>query len=278
MSLISMKELLEDARCRKYAVGYFNVINMEMIRACITAAERNASPVIIGTSQGLLSLSDYRWLAPLLVRAAAEASVPVAVHLDHAYNFEVIMQATRHGFGSVMFDGSRLSVEENTKKSAQLARIVHAMGVGIECELGKVGGLEDEEHHVDELVYTDPALAASFVHESHADFLAVSIGTIHGTYRREPKLNFSLLEQLSELVSIPLVLHGGSGLSDTDFSTVIAKGISKINVYTDVIVAANKAVCADLTVSYTDKMRAAEQAMEASVSEKLMKFCSNGKA
>lgn len=151
------------------------------------------------------------------------------------------MQALRAGFGSVMYDGSREKTsEENIRKSAEIVRIAHGMGVGVECELGSVGGLTDSNGKVDQMVYTEPEEAKSFVDQTGTDFLAVSIGTCHGVYKATPKLDIPRLREIRKTVSVPLVLHGGSGLSDDDFRNTVAGGISKINVFTDVILAAKR--------------------------------------
>ena len=149
MALYNMKEILADAQARGYGVGFFNTINMEMIHACIAAAEELDSPIIIGTAESLLPVAPFEWIAPAMLEAARRARVPVAVHMDHTYHFKTLMQALRAGFGSIMYDGSRESHEDNIKHSAQIARIAHAMGVGLECELGSVSGLTDETGHED---------------------------------------------------------------------------------------------------------------------------------
>lgn len=204
--------------------------------------------------------------------------MPVAVHLDHAYSFDCIMRALRWGFGSVMYDGSRSTYEENVRISADIARVAHAMGVGLECELGCVGGLADGDNRVDENVYTDPDMAASFVELTGADFLAVSIGTVHGVYKSEPRLDLDRLAQIRKRVDVPLVLHGGSGLSHDDFRAVIAGGIVKINIYTDVITAGKKAREDNLDKGYSDMLEASKNAMRKVVTSYLDIFGSSGKA
>ena len=225
MALYTMKELLRDAQDRHYGIGYFNAVNLDMVRAYIQAAEEASSPIIIGTAEGLLNYASFDWIVPVLLEQARRAKVPVAVHLDHTYHFKTLMQALRAGFGSIMYDGSRESHEDNLQHSAAIARIAHGMGVGLECELGSVSGLTDETGHEDEMVYTDPAEAAEFLERTGADFLAVSIGTQHGVYKAEPHLDIPRLKQIRAAVDAPLVLHGGSGLSDADFQNTIAGGI-----------------------------------------------------
>ena len=209
---------------------------------------------------------------------ARRAKVPVAVHLDHTYSFELLMQALRAGFGSVMYDGSREKTsEENIRKSAEIVRIAHGMGVGVECELGSVGGLTDSNGKVDQMVYTEPEEAKSFVDQTGTDFLAVSIGTCHGVYKATPKLDIPRLREIRKTVSVPLVLHGGSGLSDGDFRNTVAGGISKINVFTDVILAAKRAIAEHPDAGYTDLNLLAEDAMVEATVRKLELFGGCGK-
>jgi len=278
MALYTMKELLADAQEKRYGVGFFNTHNQEMLRACVTAAEELRSPIIVGTAEALLQYSDFATIAPMMLEMARNAKVPVAVHLDHTYNFDNIMRALRSGFGSVMYDGSRSSYEENVRVSADIARVAHAMGAGLECELGCVGGLADGDNQVDENVYTDPDMASSFVELTPSYFLAVSIGTVHGVYKSTPKLDLGRLAAIRSRVEAPLVLHGGSGLSDDDFRATIAGGICKINVYTDIITAGKKAIADNMALGYSDILMAAENAMCEAVKEKLRIFESAGKA
>lgn len=279
MALYTMKEILSDAQKNNYGVGFFNTFNMDMACAVIRAAEENNSPVIIGPAESLLKYTPYDWLMPMLVDQARRAKVPVAVHLDHGYNFEMIMQAMKWGAGSVMYDGTRESSHgENVRKSAELAKICHAMGIGLECELGSVGGLSDETGHEDETAYTDPNDAREFIEQTNADFLAVSIGTQHGVYKATPKLDLNRLAEIHAAVDVPLVLHGGSGLSDDDFRNTVAGGIRKVNVFTDVILAGKDAIHADNDESYGDALLRAQNAMKEAVAAKLQLFGCIGRA
>ena len=279
MALYTMKEILRDAQEKKYGVGFFNAVNMEMARAYISAAEECRSPIIIGTAEALLPYGAFDWLIPMMIEQARRAKVPVAIHLDHTYKFEVLMQALRAGFGSIMYDGSRLADHnDNVRNSAEIVKIAHAMGVGVECELGSVGGLSDETGKVDQMVYTEPGDAKDFVERTGADFLAVSIGTQHGVYKATPKLDIPRLHEIRSAVDVPLVLHGGSGLSDDDFRNTIAGGICKVNVYTDVILAAKQAIAENPDAGYTDLCLLAEQAMRAATVKKLKLFGGEGRA
>ncbi len=279
MALYTMKEILSDAQEKGYGVGYFNAVNMEMVRAYIRAAEECNSPIIIGTAQALLPYADFDWIVPIMLSQARAAKVPVAVHLDHTYDFDVLMRALRSGFGSVMFDGSRLpDHRDNVRISAEIAKIAHGMGVGLECELGSVGGLSDENGKEDAVIYTEPDDAKAFIEETNADFLAVSIGTQHGVYKATPKLDLPRLAEIHKTVDVPLVLHGGSGLSDDDFRNTVAGGIRKINVYTDVILAAKRAIAENPDAIYTDLNMLAEEAMKQATVTKLKLFGSVGQA
>lgn len=278
MALYTMAELLKDARERGYGVGFFNTFNLEMTRACVQAAEETASPIIIGTAESLLPNAPFEWIAPLMLEAARRARVPVAVHLDHTYHFETLMQALRAGFGSIMYDGTRETYEQNVETSARIAKVAHAMGAGLECELGSVGGLKDEAGHTDEMVYTDPAQAREFLERTGADFLAVSIGTAHGVYKSKPRLDIPRLEQIRAAVDAPLVLHGGSGLSDEDFRNTIRGGISKVNVYTDIILAGRAAIERSALEGYPAAALASCEAMQRATAEKLLLFGSAGRA
>jgi fructose-bisphosphate aldolase class II len=171
--------------------------------------------------------------AILALEAAKGSSVPVSIHYDHGADFARTVALLRLGFSSIMFDGSVLPFEDNIRETKAIVRMCHAIGVTVEAELGRVGGVETKDG-VDLRIYTDPAQAEEFVKETGVDCLAVAIGTVHGAYKEEPKLNFELLDEIHRRTKIPLVLHGGSGLSDSDFRRCIEKGVRKINVYHDI--------------------------------------------
>lgn len=278
MALYTMKELLKDAQEKHYGVGFFNAVNMEMVRAYIDAAEEMNSPIIIGTAEALLPYAEFDWIMPLMLDKAKKAKVPVAVHLDHTYHFETLMKALRAGFGSIMYDGTRGDHRTNVENSRKVAEIAHAMGVGVECELGSVGGLSDETGHEDEMVYTQPEEARDFIEQTGVDFLAVSIGTCHGVYKAAPRLDIPRLEKIRATVDVPLVLHGGSGLSDDDFRNTIRGGISKVNVYTDVLLAARQALLDHAAQNYNEMCKSAESAMKEATIAKLKLFGCAGKA
>ena len=232
--LVNMKEMLDKAREEQYGIGFFNAVNVEMARAVIETAEELHAPVIVGTAEVLLPAMSLERVAEYLIPMAQKASVPVAVHYDHGLTFEKCMEALKLGFSSVMYDCSTASYEENLEKVAEMVRICHAMGVTVEGELGHVGDNEGAgklENPSD--YYTDPAVAADFVRKTGVDALAVAVGNAHGDYKFPPKLDFERITAIREATGTPLVLHGGSGLSDDDFREAVRRGVCKINIFTD---------------------------------------------
>lgn len=231
MSLTTLRPLLDDARNRGYAVGAFNVVNMETIRGVIKAAEALRSPVILQLAEVHLSYAPLEYMAPIMIEAAHMADVPVAVHFDHGTSFESISCAIKSGFSSIMFDGASYSLEDNIRLTKEIVKLGRSFGVTIEAELGQVGGAEDGNREVDQHL-TDVAEAITFTNSTLVDALAVSIGNLHGQYIEEPMLRFDRLNNIRESIKTPLVLHGGSGISPMDFRTCIKNGINKINVGT----------------------------------------------
>ena len=237
--LVNMKEMLEKAREGKYAVGLFNAVNVEMARAIIETAEELNAPVIVGTAEVLLPAMDLERVAEYLVPMAKKAKVPVCVHYDHGLTFEKCMEALQLGFSSVMYDCSTDSYEDNVAKVAEMVKICHAMGASVEGELGHVGdnegSAEGSDHLVDPSAYfTDVSLARDFVERTGVDALAVAVGNAHGDYKFPPKLDFDRISDIADRTGVPLVLHGGSGLSDSDFRTAVQRGICKVNIFTDI--------------------------------------------
>lgn len=233
--LVNMNDILLPAKKGKYGVGFFNAVNIEMARAIIETAEEMNSPVMIGTAEVLLPAMSLEHVSEYLLPIAKKASVPVCVHYDHGLTFEKCMEALHLGFTSVMYDCSTASYEENIKGVAEMVRICHAMGVTVEGELGHVGDNEGAgklENPSD--YFTDPDIALDFVTRTKIDSLAVAVGNAHGDYAFPPKLDFDRIDIISKKTDLPLVLHGGSGLSDNDFKTAVKLGISKINIFTDI--------------------------------------------
>ena len=241
MALVTTKELLLDAQKNGYAVGAFNVENMEMVQAVIAAAEELRSPVIMQTTPSTLKYADPELFYANVAAVAKKASVPVVMHLDHGSSFELAMRAFRAGYTSIMIDGSHSVLEENIAITKAVVDAAHAGNVPVEAELGKVGGKEDD---LDGGAggFTDPEEAVRFVEETGVDSLAVAIGTAHGVYKGIPKLDVERLSQIREVVSIPLVLHGTSGIPDEDVKECIRRGICKVNYATDLRIAFTEGV------------------------------------
>ena len=241
MALVTSKELLTKAQKGGYAVGAFNVENMEMVMAVIDAAEELNAPVILQTTPSTVKYAGLDlYLAN--VRAAAErAGVPVVMHLDHGSSFELAMQALRTGYTSIMIDGSHSVYEENIEVTKRVVDACAPSGIPVEAELGKVGGKEDDLECKDG-GYTDPQEAAEFAERTGVSSLAVAIGTAHGAYTGEPKLDLDRLTEIRKVVSIPLVLHGASGLSDEAVKESIRRGICKVNFATELRIAYTEGV------------------------------------
>ncbi|MDK2917714.1 MAG: fructose-bisphosphate aldolase, class [Candidatus Petromonas sp.] len=241
--LVTGKEILQHAHENGYAVGAFNVNTMEQVQAIIEAAEETNSPVIIQASQGGLKYAGVEYIAAMVKVAAEKTSVPVALHLDHGTDFKQIMLCLRNGFTSVMIDGSHYELEENIKKTRQIVEMAHAVGVSVEAELGKIGGTEDDIS-VDEkdATFTDPDEAERFVKETEVDYLAIAVGTAHGPYKGEPKIDFDRIKTIKERLNMPIVLHGSSGVPEESIKKAVSLGINKINIDTDIRMAFHRAV------------------------------------
>lgn len=242
MALVTTKQLLLDAQKGGYAVGAFNVENMEMVQAVVAAAEELRSPVIMQTTPSTVKYANLNYFYENVKVAAQESSVPVVIHLDHGNSFELAMQAYRTGYTSIMIDGSHEGFEDNIALTSAVVKACHPGEVPIEAELGKVGGKEDDLDGGEGDPYTNPQEAAEFVERTGIDSLAVAIGTAHGVYKGVPKLDFSRLSEIRKAVSIPLVLHGTSGVSDEDVAECIKRGICKVNYATDLRIAFTKGI------------------------------------
>ena len=242
MPLVTTKQMLLDAQKGNYAVGAFNVENMEMVMAVMEAAEELKSPVIMQTTPSTVKYAGLDFFLANVKAAAERASVPVAMHLDHGSSFELAMQAYRTGYTSIMIDGSHGSFEENIAVSKAVADACTPSGIPVEAELGKVGGKEDDLDGGDDNPYTDPDQAVEFVKRTGITSLAVAIGTAHGVYKGEPKLDLDRLSEIREVVDIPLVLHGTSGVPDETVTECVNRGICKINYATDLRIAFTKGV------------------------------------
>lgn len=235
MPLVSMKEMLEKAKAERYAVGQFNLNNLEFTQAILQAAQEQQSPVILGVSEGAGRYMGGFETVVLIVKGLMKeygVSVPVAIHLDHGSSFEKCMQAMNAGFTSVMIDGSHLPLEENIALTKKVVDAAHAIGVSVEAELGRVGGQEDDLI-VPEEVYAIPAECEKLVSETKVDCFAPALGSVHGPYKGEPNLGFKEMEEVMNLANVPLVLHGGTGIPTKDIQHAISLGTSKINVNTE---------------------------------------------
>ncbi|MBN9648105.1 MAG: class II fructose-1,6-bisphosphate aldolase [Terrisporobacter othiniensis] len=241
MELVTTKDILKKAQEGKYAVGAFNVENMEMVMAVISAAEEMNSPVIMQTTPSTVKYAGLDYFLANAKVAASRAKVPVVMHLDHGSSFELASEAFRAGYTSIMIDGSHSSFEDNIKISKAVVDMCKSSGIAVEAELGKVGGKEDDLDGGDG-GFTDPKEAKLFVEKTGVDSLAVAIGTAHGLYKGEPKLDLDRLSQIKEVVSIPLVLHGGSGIPDSKVQESIKRGICKVNYATELRIAFTKGV------------------------------------
>lgn len=226
-----MKELLEAAENGNYAVGSFSVANMEMVLGALQAAEELNAPIILQIAEVRLKQSPLALIGPLMVAAAEQSELPVAVHFDHGKTVQKIREALDIGFTSVMFDGSHLPLEENIRQTKEIADIAAEYGAALEAEIGCVGGSEDGSEEI-AMHCTRPEDARRFAQETGADALAVAIGNAHGNYKSAPNLRFDILEEIDRLVDVPLVLHGGTGISDADFVRCAHTGIRKINIAT----------------------------------------------
>ena len=244
MALISLADGLAHARQHSYALGAFNVLDSHFLRALFAAAKQERSPFIINIAEVHFKYVSLDSLVEAVKFEAARHDIPGVLNLDHGLHFESVVRALRLGFSSVMFDGSTLSYEENIRQTKEVVKMCHAVGVSVEAELGAVGGDEGGALYgeADSAKFTDPAIAREFVDSTGIDALAVAIGNAHGKYKGEPKLDFERLSAISQQTGIPLVLHGGSGISDADFRRAITLGIHKINFYTGMSQAALGAV------------------------------------
>ena len=241
--LVTLKELLDQAKEEKKAVGAFNGTTLEAIRGIIQAAEELDTPVILQHAQSHDDMIDLEEIGPVMLYYAKRAKVPVALHLDHGSTLERCVQAPRLGFTSVMYDASAKSFEENVEETKEIVKIAHAVGASVEAELGHIftsevvhgeGGDSDSKDDYENLddIYTDPQVAKEFVEKTGVDCLAVAFGTTHGVYLTEPKLDLPRVARIRDAANVPLVMHGGSGVSDEDYKVAIENGICKVNYYT----------------------------------------------
>lgn len=282
--LVSFSKILQDAYEGHYAVGAFNCLSIEHVMGAIQAAEELRSPIILQLAEVQFPCAPMEMMAPVYLEAAAKATVPVAVHLDHGQSLETCVKAIQLGFNSVMFDGANLPFEENVRQTAEIVRIARAAGVDVEAELGKVGDTGFGGEGTGEAtpdVFTDVEESAEFIAKTGVDALAIAIGNLHGRYVATPRLNIERLKEIAQRNNLPLVLHGGSGTSEEDFKSCIHNGISKINVATALQMAVTDAVRNYVTecpsANYIDMKDVIVKATCESVKQHILLFESNGK-
>lgn len=285
MALESMKEMLEKGKREGYAVGQFNINNLEYTQAILQAAEEEKSPVILGVSEGAARyMGGFNTVVHMVKGLMKDygTTVPVAIHLDHGSSFDKCKEAIDAGFTSVMIDASHHSFEENVEITSKVVEYAHANGVSVEAELGTVGGQEDDII-ADGVIYADPKECEELVKRTNIDFLAPALGSVHGPYKGEPNLGFAEMEEISKLADLPLVLHGGTGIPTKDIKRSISLGTAKINVNTENQIAGTQAVRDFLNGDaeqydprkYLTPMR---DAIKASVKGKMQEFGSAGQA
>jgi len=279
-----MAEILNKANKEGYAVGGFNINNMEFLQAIVQAAEETRSPLILQTSEGALKYIGMDYVVAMVKAATKNTSVPVALHLDHGSSFEVIMQCIRNGYSSVMIDGSHYPFEENVRLTQKVVEAAHAVGVSVEAELGRLGGTEDDlSVDAEDATLTNPEEAEEFVKRTGVDALAIAIGTAHGVYKGEPKLDFDRLKDIKDRIKIPVVLHGASGIPEADLKKAVSLGVNKVNVNTDFQQAyaerVREVLAKDPEVYDPRKICGpGREAIKAAVIEKIEFLGSNGKA
>ncbi|QYR21573.1 class II fructose-1,6-bisphosphate aldolase [Paenibacillus sp. sptzw28] len=284
MPLVSMNEFLPMAKANKFAVGQFNMNNLEFAQAIVEAAMEEKSPFIFGVSEGALKYMGMEFTVAIAEAAAKQSGLPIALHLDHGSSFEVAMKCIRAGFSSVMFDGSHYGLEENIELTKQVVKAARAMGVSVEGELGTIGGVEDDisvdEEHAS---LAKPEEAIRFYEETGVDCLAIAVGTAHGMYKGEPKIHYDIIQKVADAIPVPVVLHGGSGVPDEAIRLSIQAGVGKINVNTENQVACTNAIREVLGGNATvydprKYLTPARNAMKAVVQEKIRLFGSSNQA
>lgn len=246
MALVSMKEMLIKAKENGYAVGQFNINNLEFTQAILQAAQEENSPVILGVSEGAARyMGGFKLIVSMVNELIEEynVTVPVAIHLDHGSSLEKCVQAIHAGFTSVMIDGSHHPLEENIEITKRVVQIAHAVGVSVEAELGRIGGQEDDlSVDAADAFYAIPSECDQLVRETGVDCFAPALGSVHGPYKGEPNLGFDRMKEVMELTGVPLVLHGGTGIPTKDIKKAISLGSAKINVNTESQISSTQAV------------------------------------
>jgi fructose-bisphosphate aldolase class II len=283
MALIHMRDMMQHAYRNHYAVAAFDLVSLDFLQAIISAAERCQAPVVLSLAESHFEYFDFELVMPAVEAAARRTPVPVAIHLDHGASLASAADGIRLGCNGVMVDNSLAPFADNVAKTRAIVDMAHACDVPVEGELGYVAGVEgeDAERHPGEVVYTSVEEASEYVQRAGVDFLAVSIGTVHGRLQGEPKLDFERLSHINAALNIPLVIHGGTGLSDEQFQRLIANGVAKINYYTALADAAGQQISDNLgqgARGYTQCVREVQSAIQAECERCIRLWGSAGRA
>jgi ketose-bisphosphate aldolase len=276
--LANIKYWEETAQENGFAIPHFNVWNAEMLMGVIDAAEETKAPIIISFGTGFTGNTIFEEFSHMMVSMAKNATVPVITHWDHGRSMEIVQNAYNHGMNSIMRDASSFPFEENVRLTKEVVDYFHPLGVPVEAELGHLGNETIYEEALAGYKYTDPNQAAEFVERTGCDSLAVAIGNIHGEYTSEPKIAFDVLEKVRKAVAIPIVLHGASGIGEEDIKKAISMGVSKINIHTELCLAAMDAVREHTDSSFLELERAVRKAVKQRAIEKIKLFGTDNKA
>ncbi len=284
MPIVNMKDMLEHAYHHGYAIGAFDLVSLDFLQGIMKAAEQTRAPVILSLAESHFGYFDFELIMPAVEAAARRTSVPVAIHLDHGDSLTSAVTAIRYGCNGIMVDASQQSLSENIKSTHTVVEMAHSCGVPVEGELGYVPGVEGEDakRHPGNIAYTTAEDASTYVTQSGVDFLAVSIGTVHGRMQGTPNLDFERLQQINQALKIPLVIHGGTGLSDNQFQQLITNGVAKINYYTALSDAAAEQMKenakTDISSGYTGYVKNISNAISAEVARCIHLWGSVGRA
>jgi fructose-bisphosphate aldolase class II len=282
--MVNMKEMLRHAYENGYAIGAFDLLNLDFLEGILSAAEHCCAPVILSLAESHFGYFDFELLMPAVEKAARKSSVPVAIHLDHGESLQSAVNAINCGCNGIMVDASLLPLDDNIQATRRIVEMAHACGIPVEGELGYVPGIEgeDAERHPGEVAYTSVKEARSYAEHTGIDCLAVSIGTVHGRMKGKPKLDFERLRDINEALGMPLVIHGGTGLSDDQFRQLIAHGVAKINYYTALTDAAGEAIRHNAVAmeggSYTNLTQGVQAAISQEVDRCMRLWGSAGRA
>lgn len=275
--LANIKYWEDKAKKEHYAIPHFNVWNAEMLMGVIAASEEKRAPIIISFGTGFTGNTSFEDFCHMMVSMAKKATTPVITHWDHGRNMDIVKNAYNHGMNSIMIDASSYEFEENIKRTKEAVDYFHPLGIPVEAELGHVGNETVYEEALASYQYTDPNQATEFVERTGCDSLAVAVGNQHGVYTSEPKINFEVIEKVNNAVAIPIVLHGASGISDQDIKKAISLGIAKINIHTELCLAAMDAVKKNANEPFLHLEREVRDAIKARAIEKINLFGAAGK-